>query len=201
MAKPDDPAVIAAWEAGVAKMMQMMPRPLIDGQPAPRDFEDVEDMTKLIDVLQGSLGRELWMNMQTWAHGMVDPDQPSVTEDSPPSSMHLKTSEQHQPKHQRVLAVGFDIPDINEGPITPRSTPKCQTKHVSGGILEYIQFSGLPNPHSIAETFQSKSIINYKCFRPTGSAREEHILALGYEVGVWMSLKDCFADYELSLYV
>ncbi|KAG0141900.1 hypothetical protein CROQUDRAFT_663237 [Cronartium quercuum f. sp. fusiforme G11] len=47
MAKPDDPAVIAAWEAGVAKMMRMMPRPLIDGQPAPRDFEDVEDMTEI----------------------------------------------------------------------------------------------------------------------------------------------------------
>ncbi|KAG0140806.1 hypothetical protein CROQUDRAFT_99628 [Cronartium quercuum f. sp. fusiforme G11] len=47
MAQPDDPAVIAAWEAGVAKIMQMMPRPLIDGQPAPRDFEDVEDMTEI----------------------------------------------------------------------------------------------------------------------------------------------------------
>ncbi|KAG0147266.1 hypothetical protein CROQUDRAFT_91708 [Cronartium quercuum f. sp. fusiforme G11] len=44
---PDDPAVIAAQEAGVAKMIQMMPRPLIDGQPAPRDFEDVEDMNKI----------------------------------------------------------------------------------------------------------------------------------------------------------
>ncbi|KAG0152373.1 hypothetical protein CROQUDRAFT_85448 [Cronartium quercuum f. sp. fusiforme G11] len=168
MAKPDDPAVIAAQEAGVAKMM----------------------------------------NMQTWAHGMVDPDQPGVTEDSPPSSMHLKTSEQHQPKCQRVSVVGFDVLDIanelsgtNGGLITPRSTPKCQTKHISGGILEYIQFPGLPNPHSIAEMFCSKSIINYKCLGPTGSAREEHVLALGYEVGVWMSLKDCFADYELSLYV
>ncbi|KAG0151586.1 hypothetical protein CROQUDRAFT_86615 [Cronartium quercuum f. sp. fusiforme G11] len=25
----------------------------------------------------------------------VDPDQPGMTEDSPPSSMHLKTSDQH----------------------------------------------------------------------------------------------------------
>ncbi|KAG0139726.1 hypothetical protein CROQUDRAFT_666074 [Cronartium quercuum f. sp. fusiforme G11] len=47
MVKPADPAVIAAQEAGVAKMMQTMPRPLIDGQPAPRDFEDVEDLTKI----------------------------------------------------------------------------------------------------------------------------------------------------------
>ncbi|KAG0145471.1 hypothetical protein CROQUDRAFT_658654 [Cronartium quercuum f. sp. fusiforme G11] len=200
MEKPDDPAVIAAWEAGVAKMMQMMPRLLNDGQPAPRGVMDVRyNRHTKVYLIPDDLTQHVLLlarNMQTWAHGVVDPDQPGMTEDSPPSSMCLKTSEQHQPKHQRILAVGFDVPDINEGPITPRSTPECQTKCLSGGILEYIQFSGLPNPHSIAEMFQSKSIINCKCFGPTGSAREEHILALGYEVGVWMSLKDFFADCQ-----
>ncbi|KAG0147267.1 hypothetical protein CROQUDRAFT_91709 [Cronartium quercuum f. sp. fusiforme G11] len=110
-------------------------------------------------------------NIQTWAHGMVDPDQPGMTEDSLPPSMHLKTSDQHQPKHQRVLAVGFDVPDIanglsgtNKHLITPRSTPECQTKHISGRILKYIQFPGLPNSHSIPETFHSQSIINLQVF-------------------------------------
>ncbi|KAG0139713.1 hypothetical protein CROQUDRAFT_101152 [Cronartium quercuum f. sp. fusiforme G11] len=119
------------------------------------DFEDVEDTTEIdryvarisrkgvmdvrhdrhtkVYLIPDDLTRHVLLsarNMQTWAHGVIDPDQPGVTEDSPPSSMRLKTSEQHRPKRQRVSAVGFDIPDINEGPITPRSTPECQTKRV-----------------------------------------------------------------------
>ncbi|KAG0151494.1 hypothetical protein CROQUDRAFT_86508 [Cronartium quercuum f. sp. fusiforme G11] len=95
MAKPVDPAVIAVQEAGVAKMMQLMPRPLINGQPAPRDLDEVEDTTD-IDECVARISRKGVMNeyanLGSWH---VDQDQPGMTEDSLPASMHLKTSEQH----------------------------------------------------------------------------------------------------------